>query len=55
MDYYPMHRHLKAMRRAHLELIAQDLSVDLGGDALIVEVAQLGVVIDLQLLLANTE
>jgi hypothetical protein len=37
---------------AHLELIAQHLAVDLGGDALVVEVAQLRLVIDLKLLLA---
>ena len=36
----------------YLELITQDLSIDLGGDALVIEVPQLGVVIDLKLLLA---
>ena len=36
----------------YLELVTQDLSVDLGGDALIIKMAQLGVIIDLQLLLA---
>lgn len=37
---------------AHLELVAQGLAIDLGRHALIVESAQLGVVINLQLLLA---
>mmetsp|Transcript_37677 Transcript_37677/g.83909 ORF Transcript_37677/g.83909 Transcript_37677/m.83909 type:complete len:280 (+) Transcript_37677:192-1031(+) len=35
-----------------LELITQDLAINLSGNALVVEVAQLGVIIDLQLLLA---
>ena len=38
--------------RTYLELITQDLALDLGGDTLVIEVAQLGVVIDLQFLLA---
>ncbi len=37
---------------SHLELITQDLAIDLSGDALVVEVAQLGLVVDLNLLLA---
>lgn len=36
----------------YLELVTQDLSVDLGGDALVIKMAQLGVIVDLQLLLA---
>ena len=48
-----MHAVERELDSIYLELITQDLSVDFGGNALVIEVAQLGVVIDLQLLLAS--
>jgi hypothetical protein len=35
-----------------LELLAQHLAIDLGGDALVVEGTELGLVVNLQLLVA---